>query len=137
MLFIHQQIQTFLNLGGCKEYPIMAKPKFPKKTNGVKETVPAASSLATPAETNFGPAEALAAASVTETPKAETRKAARKPEIVKTDPRANLVPINLEDEIRRFAYLLSERRGFEPGHEAENWLGARPDICQPYDTQRP
>ena len=39
MLFIHQQIQSFLNLGACKEYPIMAKPKFPKKSNGVKASV--------------------------------------------------------------------------------------------------
>src|SRR5260370_12340235 len=95
MLFIHQQIQTFLNLGGCKEYPIMAKPKFPKKTNGVKETVPAASSLATPAETNFGPAEALAAVSVTQTPKAETRKAPTTPATSKTDPHPNPLPLNL------------------------------------------
>jgi len=31
MLFIHQQIQSFLNLGACKEFPIMAKPRVPRK----------------------------------------------------------------------------------------------------------
>ncbi len=113
----------------------MAKPKFPKKSNDAKVTVPGTSSPAAPAETNFGPAEALAAVSVTETPKAETRKAARKPEIVKTEPRANLVPINLEDEIRRLAYLLSERRGFEPGHDAEDWLVAEREVRQRYHQQ--
>ena len=45
MLFIHQQFQSFLNLGGCKEYPIMSKPKLPKKTNGVKETAATNNSL--------------------------------------------------------------------------------------------
>ena len=67
-----------------------------------------------------------------ETPNTATRKITRKPEIVKTEPRANLVPINLEDEIRRLAYLLSERRGFEPGHDAEDWLAAEREVRQRY-----
>ena len=67
-----------------------------------------------------------------ETPNTATRKIARKPEIVRTEPRANLVPINLEDEIRRLAYLLSERRGFEPGHDAEDWLAAEREVRQRY-----
>ena len=70
-----------------------------------------------------------------ETKKTETRKPARKPEIVKTEPRANLVPINLEDEIRRLAYLFSERRGFEPGHETEDWLTAEREVRQRYHQQ--
>src|ERR1700728_4214937 len=45
MFFIHQQIQSFLNLGVCKEYPIMARPKFPKNTSDVKETVSNTNSL--------------------------------------------------------------------------------------------
>jgi Protein of unknown function (DUF2934) len=140
MLFIHQQFQSFLNLGGCKEYSIMAKAKFPKKSNGLKETVPTTGNPATPSDTNFGPAEALAAVTVPETRKSETGKTetktpARKPEIVRTEPRANLVPINLEDEIRRLAYLLSERRGFEPGHEAEDWTAAEREVRQRYHQQ--
>ncbi len=58
-----------------------------------------------------------------------------KPEIVKKDTRANLVPINLDEEIRRLAYLLSERRGFEPGHEAEDWMKAEREIRERYHQQ--
>jgi hypothetical protein len=137
MLFIHQQIQSFLNLGGCKEYSIMAKPKLPKKNtnNALKETVPAAN-IATPLSgADAGAIEAVAASPATETRKTATRTTARKPEIVKTEPRANLVPINLEDEIRRLAYLLSERRGFEPGHEGEDWIAAEHEVRQRYHQQ--
>src|SRR5580704_12577143 len=131
MLFIHQQIQSFLNLGVCKEYPIMAKPKFPKKSDNGKETV---SPTNTPPQMSNTRVEAASAAisgteaGTTETRTTTPRKIARKPEIVKTEPRANLVPINLEDEIRRLAYLLSEHRGFEPGHESEDWLTAESEI---------
>jgi hypothetical protein len=59
----------------------------------------------------------------------------RKPTIVKTETRPNVVPINLEDEVRRLAYLLSERRGFEPGHEAEDWLTAEREVRQRYHQQ--
>jgi len=131
MLFVRQQIQSFLNLGGCKEYPTMAKPKFPRKSNGVKETIAATSSSAPSSETNNGAPDASAPTTAAEA-RTATRKTARKPEIVKTEPRANLVPINLEDEIRRFAYLLSERRGFEPGHEAEDWMAAEREVRQRY-----
>lgn len=126
----------------------MAKPKFPKSTNDVKETVSSTGSLPglsntglsnTTSETKsaagVGVAEAPPASAVTGSKKTETRKPTRKPEIVKTDARANLVPINVEDEIRRLAYLLSERRGFEPGHEAEDWLTAEREIRQRYRQQ--
>lgn len=63
------------------------------------------------------------------------RKSARKPEIVKTEIRSNLVPINLEDEIRRLAYLMSERRGFEPGHETDDWLAAEHEVLVRYQQE--
>jgi hypothetical protein len=134
MLFIHQQIQSFLNLGACKEYPIMAKPKFPKKNNGVGEAVSTTNSLP-PVPANGG--SAAAAAPALEAKKTAPRKSARKPEVVNTESRANLVPINLvpinlEDEIRQVAYLLSERRGFESGHETEDWLAAEREVRQRY-----
>ena len=112
----------------------MAKPKFPKKNNGLNGAVSTANSLP-PVPTEGGSAAAAAPALETkavETKKTAPRKAAKKPEVVKTEPRANLVPINLEDEIRRLAYLLSERRGFEAGHEAEDWLAAEREIRQRY-----
>lgn len=101
----------------------MAKTRVPKKTNGdagVQTGQPISATLA-PAETS--------ATSIPEPQKS------RKPAIVKNETRANLVPINLEDEIRRLAYLLSERRGFEPGHEAEDWLTAEREIHQRYHQQ--
>jgi hypothetical protein len=120
----------------------MAKPRLPKKTNGVKETTPTNSPVPSNpvamSDTITASTETVAAIVETqqaETPTTVTRKAARKPEIVKTEPRAKLVPINLEDEIRRLAYLLSERRGFEPGHDAEDWLAAEREVRQRYHQQ--
>ena len=101
----------------------MAKPKGPKKQNGEArvETVQASPAAATTAPE--------IEAAVPESQKT------RRPSIVRTESRANLLPINLEDEIRRLAYLLSERRGFEPGHEAEDWLAAEHEIRQRYHQQ--
>jgi len=117
----------------------MAKPRFPKSSNDVKGPVSSTNGLPSLADvrsdTSVGLAEIPPASAVTETKKTETRKPARKPEIVKTDARANLVPINVEDEVRRLAYLLAERRGFEPGHEAEDWLAAEREIRQRYRQQ--
>ena len=116
----------------------MAKPKFPKKSNGVKASVSATNTVPPVPETMVSPAEAASAAppaveaAKPDTKKLELRKTARKPEIAKTESRANLVPINLEEEIRRLAYLFSERRGFEPGHETEDWVSAEIEVRQRY-----
>jgi Protein of unknown function (DUF2934) len=106
----------------------MAKPRTPrtKKTNG-DATVPTPSAPAS--EPNLSATETLTAA---ETKKPEARKTAPKPETVRSDSRATVVPINLEDEIRRLAYLYSERRGFTPGHETEDWLAAEHEVMQRY-----
>jgi len=109
----------------------MAKPKSPKKTNIAKDASTTSSPPPVP-EANLEPAEASAAIPATETKKTETRRAARKPAIVRTEARANLIPINLEDEIRSLAYLLAERRGFESGHETEDWLAAEHEVRQRY-----
>jgi hypothetical protein len=111
----------------------MARPKSPKNTL-VKETITSGSFPSSP-ETSVGLAEAPLASPRTESQKAENRKPAGKPEIVKNDTRANLVPISIEEEVRRLAYLLAERRGFEPGHEAEDWLAAEREIRQRYRQQ--
>lgn len=112
----------------------MARPKSPKTPNNLNETVTTGTFSPSP-DTSVGLAQASPAIPVSESKKTETRKPARKPEIVKNDTRANLVPINVEDEIRRLAYLLSERRGFEPGHDAEDWLAAEREIRQRYRQQ--
>lgn len=111
----------------------MAKPKSPKKNTELSPAVPPVATSTPISNTNVGTAEAgvpLVAAPATK--KTETKKATRKPEIVRSDSRATIVPINLEDEIRRLAYLYSERRGFEPGHETEDWLTAEHEVMQRY-----
>jgi len=122
----------------------MAKAKLSKKNNISKESIPNPTVTASTPDTNIGQSSAMTSAVVaapvtgtvkTETVKTEPKKAVRKPEIVRSEPRANLVPINLEEEIRRFAYLLSERRGFAPGHEAEDWLAAEHEVRQRYHQQ--
>lgn len=105
----------------------MAKSKFPKKTNGETAIPPveATSANLTTAEQN-----------VPEVSQPEPKKSSRKPTIVKTETRASIVPINLDEEIRRLAYLMSERRGFEPGHETEDWLAAEHEVRQRYRQQQ-
>ena len=99
----------------------MAKAKAPRKNTNGKEIV------ATPvvAEAPMAAAPTL----VTNATKTET-KAARKPEAAATEARANLASINLDEQIRQLAYLLSERRGFAPGHETEDWLSAEHEVRQ-------
>jgi hypothetical protein len=115
----------------------MPKPKSPKKTNGVEESVVAASA-AIP-KTDGIPSEKATSSFVKEDRTTEmntpTLRKTGRPEIVKTESRSNLVPINLEDEVRRLAYLLSERRGFEPGHETEDWLSAEREVLDRYHQQ--
>jgi Protein of unknown function (DUF2934) len=133
MSFIQQQINSFLNLGACKEYPIMAKksPVTSKQKAPIADSIPVASNpaVASPAT----PAVPVVQPTVTAT---ETRKAEpRKLEIVKNDARKNIVPINLDDEIRQRAYELAERRGFVEGLENEDWLAAEREVLQRYRQQ--
>jgi len=136
MLFIHQQIRSFLDLGACKEYPIMARTRKPQ-ANPANQNLPTSSNMsASPIDgaSAVTPAAELAAADERKNAMKNTtpRKTTRKPEIVRNELRATLVPINVEDEIRQLAYLMSERRGFEPGHETEDWLNAEREVRQRY-----
>lgn len=114
----------------------MAKPKLPKKSSSSKAVAPNSASPVSDLklDANIAPASPIKASATTpvETKKTKARTPATKPELVKTDPRTNLVPINLEEEIRRFAYLLAERRGFTPGHEAEDWVAAEREVRDRY-----
>jgi len=56
----------------------------------------------------------------------------RKLEVVKGEARKNLVPINLDDEIRKRAFELYQQRGAGPGGEAEDWLNAEREVRQRY-----
>jgi hypothetical protein len=134
---IVDHIPTIPHIGVFKEFLLMPRPKSPKKTNGVEESAVTANSTsqksdgALPANTT---PSFTSQASATEQQAPAPRRTG-KPEIVKSDSRSNLFPINLEDEIRRLAYLLSERRGFEPGHETEDWLTAEREVRDRYHQQ--
>jgi Protein of unknown function (DUF2934) len=108
----------------------MAKPRVPKKISDDTSVNPAAqiaSNEVVAAQAN-GNGDALNGGAK----KTVRQKTTAKPEIVRSDSRATIVPINLEDEIRRLAYLLAERRGFEPGHESDDWFAAEQEIRQRY-----
>jgi len=119
----------------------MAKPRIPKKTNGAAAATQAE---VTPAEVT--PIDTVAASGIMPAePKLRTRRSAGKPEPSAastltsstkgngdTQTASKLVPINVEDEIRQLAYLLSERRGFVPGHENDDWLAAEREVQQRY-----
>jgi hypothetical protein len=113
MWLIHQ-FDSLLNLGICKEYPTMARSKTPRSSSGkqngetLNHTVTAVTADAVP----------------------EIR------EVRRTEPRKNIVPINLDDEIRRRAYELWEQHGHEPGHDKEHWLLAEREIMTRYRNQR-
>jgi len=66
---------------------------------------------------------------------AKTPQNARKFEVMKPETRKNVVPINLEDEIRRRAYELYQQRGSGAGSEAEDWLNAEREVRQRYQQQ--
>jgi hypothetical protein len=88
-------------------------------------------------------AVAVETASAEITPETEIAPETRKLEVVKvvkTEPRKNVVPINLapihlEDEIRRRAYELYQQRGTASGSEAEDWLLAEREVRQRYRQQ--
>jgi DUF2934 family protein len=117
----------------------MPRPKSPKKNHSVEELASSSTTVPVANSDNESPRTFAVQPATAETRKTEmktaTPKKARKPAIVKAEPRSKLVPINLEDEIRRLAYLLSERRGFEPGHETEDWVMAEREIRERYHQQ--
>ena len=68
-------------------------------------------------------------------PRPEIKLEPKKPEVVKAESRKNLVPINMEDEIRRRAYELYQQRGMSGGSEAEDWFAAEHEVRQRYRAQ--
>jgi hypothetical protein len=83
-------------------------------------------------DTNVKAQAAAAGAAAQSAVASETRKF----ELHKTEPRRNLVPINIEDEIRRRAYEIFQQRGQAPGNEAEDWFAAEREVMQRYRQQR-
>jgi hypothetical protein len=62
----------------------------------------------------------------------ESRLESRQFEVRKTEARANLIPISLEEEIRSRAYELYEQSGYSSGRETDNWLAAEREVLQRY-----
>ena len=56
------------------------------------------------------------------------RRTARAQPTPAASPRAQLTPEARHALIAEAAYLRSERRGFEPGHETEDWLAAEAEV---------
>jgi len=79
--------------------------------------------------------QATAAPEVNPSPAAKVMREPRKLEVVKSDVRKNLVPINLDDEIRKRAFELYQQRGAGGGSEAEDWLRAEREVRQRYRQQ--
>ena len=69
------------------------------------------------------------------TPTAKVTPEPRKLEMVKNESRKNVVPINLEDEIRQRAFEIYQQRGSGAGSEAEDWLAAEREVRQRYRQQ--
>ena len=111
----------------------MAKEKTPrttrsKKTNGEAQAVPPTVTSAPPVVSAVPPVTEV------EVKQPETR-TARKTIVPKPETKAPVIPINVEEQIRRRAYELSEQRGFLPGHEAEDWLAAEREVLGRYQTR--
>lgn len=86
--------------------------------------------------TNTGKQNGGAVATPATTALPETASEIREVRRAMPDARKNIVPINLDDEIRRRAYELWEQHGHEPGHENEHWLLAEREILARYHAQR-
>jgi hypothetical protein len=141
-MWFAEQLNSFLDLGICKEYPNMARSRpvptsKASPTNSNKEQTSASNPAklpdVKPIAEGITPAEVGAEARITPEP--------RKLEVVKTEPRknavapVNLAPVGLEDEIRRRAYELYLQRGPASGSEAEDWLTAEAEVRQRYHRQ--
>jgi hypothetical protein len=142
-MWFAEQINSFLNLGECKEYPMMARSKIPgskgsraNTSTGQAEQNVSDNAVNSPvkAVTEQIPAEAAPETTLAAGP-ARVKSEARKIEVVKHESRKNVVPINLEDEIRRRAYELYQQRNAGTGNEAEDWLAAEREVRQRYRQQ--
>ncbi|HEY6767241.1 MAG TPA: DUF2934 domain-containing protein [Candidatus Sulfotelmatobacter sp.] len=114
----------------------MARPKSPNGGKRKNDTSISNSTLTAPVTPTSAATDTVKTEPVKSQPlPAEVTRETLRLEVMKNDSRASVVPINLEDEIRRRAYELSERRGFIPGYEAEDWLAAEHEVLRRYRQQ--
>jgi Protein of unknown function (DUF2934) len=141
-MWFAQQFNSFLNLGICKEYPNMARTRSTSggksnRTNNKEQA--GASSPASVPDVNAAAAREVAPMGIAPeskvTPQSRVAAEPKRFELRKAEPRKNVFPINLEDEIRRRAYELYQQRGAGSGSEAEDWLAAESEVMQRYHQQ--
>jgi hypothetical protein len=149
-MWFAQQLNSFLNLGECKEYPIMARSKSilgsktsrtatTQDTTREKEQTVTSSGVNSPdlklGARETAPAELRPEASDAKFTPAKATPEPHKLEVMKNETRKNVVPINWEDEIRQRAFELYKQRGSGSGSEAEDWLTAEREVRQRYRQQ--
>ena len=125
-MWLAQQLNSFINLGICKEHPHMARSKSIPGTKPDRSKNQAVANSPTAVPDGKTVAEAVPS-KVNAEPRNYER---RKPE-----PRSNVLPINVEEEIRRRAYELYAQRGYSSGHEKDDWLVAEQEVMQRYHQQ--
>jgi len=104
------------------------------KSNRNKQTI-VNDAVGVPDVNTASATEAASTQSEPETKIAPEMKSAPEPkkfELRKTEPRKNVFPINLEDEIRRRAYELFQQRGPGSCSETEDWLSAEREVMLRY-----
>jgi hypothetical protein len=142
-MWFAEQLNSFLDLGICKEYPNMTRSKSISGSKANRTNTNRKEEQTNPGSpANTPDVKAVAAQTSAEiAPEARVTAEPRKLEVVKTEPRKNVVvpinrvPNNLEDEIRRRAYEIYQQRGPASGGEAEDWLTAEREIKQRYHQQ--
>jgi hypothetical protein len=149
-MWFAEQFDSFINLGICKEYPNMARSKSisSSKVNRTNTSTNTNKDQTSPGNAvGILDGKAIVGAAPAEiAPEPKIAPKPRKLEVVKAEPRKNvvvpinqtpinMVPINLEDEIRRRAYELYLQRGPASGSEAEDWLTAEREVHQRYHQQ--
>jgi hypothetical protein len=106
------------------------------ETKAIEQTAPAVSVPGVKLAPETKPAgEATSVPEINSAPKTQASPEPRKLEVVKNESRKNVVPINLDDEIRRRAYEIYEQRGAGSGSEAEDWLTAEREVRRRYRQQ--
>jgi hypothetical protein len=113
----------------------MPRTKFPSSGKTNRVTTKDQAVTPNPVIPDGNPVSAEAASSKAE-PEVRIVSETRKFDLHKTEPRKNVVPINLEEEIRRRAYELFQQRGQASGNAAEDWLTAEREVMQRYHQQR-
>jgi hypothetical protein len=120
----------------------MPKAKSPSSGKASRSTTKDQATATNPVIPDGNPITATAAAPApakdvqAQVPEVNTTTETKKFELHKGEPRHKVVPINVEDEIRRRAYELSQQRGQGTGSPAEDWLAAEREVMQRYRQQR-